>query len=140
LVFICDSIELTDLSHHIDEGRRPVEAVGAQLSCLVVPGEDVVVVVPSLADGQGGHQLVVHGTYVHIVGLHAVEVGGAVHQPGEVERQAEAQHRAGEEADAQRAAHHVVGEDHGQGEAADGHHHKVESGEKILKKYSRYKG
>jgi len=58
-------------------------------------------------------------------------VGGAVYQPREVQRQAEAQHGAGEEADAQRAAHHVVGEDHGQGEAADGHNHKVHSKEII---------
>lgn len=84
---------------------------------------------PSLAEGDVRHQTRVDRADVQIVGLHAVEVGGAVDQPGAVQRNAIAQHGTGEEANLQRAAHEVVGQHHWHHEAADGHHNKVVSEE-----------
>lgn len=39
-------------SHRLDEARTRVETIARKLSCFVVPGKRVVVVVPALAEGK----------------------------------------------------------------------------------------
>lgn len=47
-------------SKKVDEGRGQVQAIAWKLGCLVVPGESVMVVVPTLAQSEKGHARVFH--------------------------------------------------------------------------------
>ena len=51
-------------SHRLDESRAGIQAPSGQLSRFVVPGEDVVVVVPALAQREERHGPVVHCLHV----------------------------------------------------------------------------
>jgi hypothetical protein len=81
-----------DAREEVDEGRGEVGAVVAQLGRLVVPREDVVVVVPALAERGDRHADVLRGADALVVGFHAPDVRRAVHQPRAVQRQHVPQH------------------------------------------------
>lgn len=74
-----------NLGEEIDERRRHVHPVVAELGRLVVPGEHVVIVVPSLAECERGYGLVLRWVDVAIVGTVSPFVGSAVHQPGGIQ-------------------------------------------------------
>jgi len=42
----------TDSREEVDEGRRKVETIIAKLGCLVIPRENMMVIVPTLAEGE----------------------------------------------------------------------------------------
>lgn len=81
-----------DAREEVDEGRGEVHAVVAQLGRLVVPREDVVVVVPALAESGDRHTDVLRGADALVVGFDAPDVRRAVHQPRAVQRQHVPQH------------------------------------------------
>jgi len=87
----------------------------------------MVIVMPSLAKGDGSNHFGVDGTNARVVGLHAVEVSSAIDQPGAMQGESITQHGAGEEAHLERGTHKVVWYHHGHNETTDGHHHKVVS-------------
>ena len=53
-------VGLADERHGVDEHGGQVDGVEAELGRLVVPGEDVVVVVPAFAEGSDGHAFVLY--------------------------------------------------------------------------------
>lgn len=76
-------VKLTKFGHQIEKSCGDVYVV-AQLSCFVIPGEDMMIVMPSFAKSNTRHQFAVHRAYVLIVGTHAIEMSGTVHQPSSV--------------------------------------------------------
>jgi len=81
-----------DAREEVNEGRGEVHAVVAQLGRLVVPWEDVVVVVPALAERGNRHADVLRGADALIVGFYAPDVRRAVREPRAVQRQHVPQH------------------------------------------------
>lgn len=57
-------VGLADLAAQVDEGGREVGPVRGVLGGAIVPGEDVMVVVPALAHGQDGYSQIVRGSDV----------------------------------------------------------------------------
>lgn len=52
----------TDLSEHIDEGGSKVGVIVAQLGGLVIPWEDMMVIMPALAEGADTDAVAIGGT------------------------------------------------------------------------------
>jgi len=72
------------LGPEVNHGSSGIEEVG-NLSCLVVHGESVMVVVPSLSTGTETHEDVLTRVNSLIVGSLTPEVSGTVDEPGAVE-------------------------------------------------------
>jgi len=114
-----------DTCHEVDEGGSEVGLVVAKLGRFVVPGEDVVVVVPALTNGADGNTQVLRGSNRLIVRSVSPLVGGTVHQPGHVQGEHVAEHGGHEPGVKEGLAPEVHG-DHGRhDETAEGHKDQV---------------
>lgn len=110
----------------MQETSSPVVVVG-QFSCFVIPGEDMVIVVPTFTESNSRYEDIVNGTNVLVIGFHAIEVSSTVNQPGTMQRQTVTEHGTNKEADLKGRAQVIVREESGQNEAADGHNNEVVS-------------
>lgn len=63
-----------DLREKVDEGRREVESVIAELSRLVIPGKDVMIIVPTFAKGEYGNPFVLRRIDVSIPNKKAIVI------------------------------------------------------------------
>lgn len=70
-----------DLREEVDEGRREVERVIAELGRLVIPGKDVMVIVPAFTKSEHSNPFVLRRIDKSVVRFVAEHVSRGVHQP-----------------------------------------------------------
>lgn len=84
----------TNIRKEINESRRKVHAIVAQLGSFVVPRKDVMIVMPSLAVRNDRHKDIVRRFDGFVIRFVSPNMRCTVHQPRRVQRNRVAQHRA----------------------------------------------